>query len=101
MYIVQSGRVRVTKLVDGKTIRLGVFGKSDFFGEMAILTENVRSATAVAAADCSLTVIGRDAFLEALAAGPTWLAAMIRGMAKRLCIMDDRLGKDLVYVDRN
>ena len=37
MYVIQSGRVRITKQMGGREIVLGDLGPGDFFGEMSLL----------------------------------------------------------------
>jgi CRP-like cAMP-binding protein len=49
MYIIYSGELVVTKLVDsGRVIRMAGLGPGDFFGEMTLIEVQNRSATVVA-----------------------------------------------------
>lgn len=98
VYIIKAGRVRVTRETQNKTIVLGEFGEGDFFGEMAVLTNRTRSATAVASEECTVTVIGCDDFLRVLESTPPWLLTMFQSMAARLYAMDERIGEDLFYI---
>ena len=45
-YFLQEGRVKVTKIVSDMEKTLDIFHTGDIFGEMAILDEGPRSATA-------------------------------------------------------
>jgi len=47
-YILQEGRVKVTKIVSDMEKTLDIFHPGDIFGEMAILEDQPRSATAIA-----------------------------------------------------
>ena len=48
MFIIQEGAVRITKVVDGREVILAVLKKGDMFGEMALLENKPRSASAIA-----------------------------------------------------
>ena len=50
-YIVIQGSIKISKLVDGHEFILGILGKGEIFGEMAILHGRSRNATAVAFKD--------------------------------------------------
>jgi len=45
MYVIQSGKVRVFKVVNGKEIKINEMGEGECFGEMALFDHNERSAT--------------------------------------------------------
>jgi CRP-like cAMP-binding protein len=47
-YLLQEGRVKVTKIVSDTEKTLDIFHPGDIFGEMAILEDQPRSATAIA-----------------------------------------------------
>ncbi len=64
MFIIQQGRVKITKSVAGKSHTLAVLEKGDFFGEMAIVNQVKRTATAVAVDDVRLLVFDRTGFLN-------------------------------------
>ena len=48
MFIIQDGAVRITKVVDGQEVILAVLNKGDMFGEMSLLENKPRSASAIA-----------------------------------------------------
>lgn len=63
MYIIVSGSVRIFKAAeDGSQIDLIQLGEGDFFGELALLDNQPRSATAVATSPCQLFVVDQEAF---------------------------------------
>lgn len=63
MYIIQDGTVKITKSIDGKEHELARLGKSDFFGEMAIVLENTtRSATVRAVGTVQILAFDRQGF---------------------------------------
>jgi len=59
-FIIKSGRVKITKLKNNKELLLAILGESDIFGEMAILNDKPRNATAIAEDDCELMVVKKS-----------------------------------------
>lgn len=67
LYIVERGKVVVSKHVSGQTdIVLTRFSPGDFFGEMGLFDAAPRSASAYAELDTTLWKLGRQAFHEIL-----------------------------------
>jgi CRP/FNR family cyclic AMP-dependent transcriptional regulator len=66
MYLIRSGRVRVEKRTPyNDTYTVTFFGQDagDFFGELALLDREQRSASVVAETQCELLVIDRRSFV--------------------------------------
>src|SRR5215470_14915338 len=62
-FMILEGRIKVTILGDdGREIILSVLGPGDFFGEMALLDNEPRSATAIAVEDSELLSLHRTDF---------------------------------------
>jgi len=74
---------------------LAIFGRGNFFGEMAFLDRGKRSADAVADKDTDLFVISRKKFDEASKTNPIvgvkLFARLARGLAIRLRYTDAEL----------
>jgi CRP-like cAMP-binding protein len=51
LYIIQKGTVKITKILDGNEIILAILKHGDIFGEMALLEDRPRSASAIAQED--------------------------------------------------
>ncbi|MCB1172549.1 MAG: HEAT repeat domain-containing protein [Leptospiraceae bacterium] len=81
MYIILEGRIRIVK---GQNTTLDILLERDCFGEMAILDEEPRSATAVADGPCRLLAIQREDFQRLLMARPQIAIAMFRSISLRL-----------------
>jgi len=63
LYIVSSGQVKVVLIgEDGREVILSVLGDGDFFGEMALIDDEPRSAHVIAMRDSQLLVLRRDDF---------------------------------------
>ena len=64
MYIIQSGKVKVSRNISGKEQVLAILGKGDFFGEMAIVTKVKRTATVMAIDQVEILAFNREGFLS-------------------------------------
>ncbi|MCK9380124.1 MAG: SulP family inorganic anion transporter [Sulfuritalea sp.] len=63
LFLIRRGAVRIMlPLSDRQSHHLGTFGRAAFFGEMAFLDGEVRSANALAFVDTELYVLSRRAF---------------------------------------
>jgi len=91
MYVVQAGRVDISKRVGGVDKILTTLGQGEFFGEMSILNNAPRSATATCAEDSKLLVIDPKTF-EAMIRGNAEIALrMIKKLADRLQEADHQI----------
>jgi CRP-like cAMP-binding protein len=84
MFIIQSGRVAIKKKVKEGDTTLAVLEKGDFFGEMAILERQPRSATAEVIEDGDLIVISGETFGDMIKANPEIAVRMLRKQSIRL-----------------
>jgi len=63
LYLIRNGAVRIMLPISGtQSHHLGTFGRGAFFGEMAFLDGDVRSADAVAFSDANLYTLSRKTF---------------------------------------
>ena len=84
-YIIRTGRVAITKrFEDGTNMVIAVHREGDFFGEMALLDEGPRSASAVALEPTELLEISRRDFAVLLRKAPLLAFAMMRELSNRL-----------------
>jgi len=91
MYILQSGRVKISKRIRGVEKTLATLEKGEFFGEMAILNDKPRSATAETLDECDMLVIDRKTF-DALIRGNAEIAVrFIKRLADRLRETNDQM----------
>lgn len=84
MYVVQSGEVEIRRTIGDAERVLAILPPGEFFGEMAILNERPRSATAVVASDARLLVIEGRTFEAMLRARPEIALRIIKALAFRL-----------------
>ncbi len=92
MFIIQSGRVKISKRIRGVEKTLATLEKGEFFGEMAILNDKPRSASAEAVEASELLAIDRKTF-ESLIRGNVEIAVrFIKRLADRLREADEQMG---------
>jgi CRP-like cAMP-binding protein len=91
MYVIQSGVVQITKRVGEAQRPLATLGRGDFVGEMAILNDKARTATAVVLEDARCLVIDA-ATLEQMIARSTEIAVrLVKKLARRLDSADEMI----------
>jgi CRP/FNR family cyclic AMP-dependent transcriptional regulator len=62
MFVIAAGRVRLTLGEAALEKELTVLGPGEFFGELSLLSDAPRTATATTVEDSTLLVIGRDVY---------------------------------------
>lgn len=72
LFIIERGEVSVILDRPGtdRDVEIARLGPGKFFGEMALMTGDLRSATVKALTDCELIAVGRDAFQRILTRSP-------------------------------
>lgn len=92
MYLLESGRVRIhVEDSTGQEVTLVELAGGDFFGEMAILDGNPRSADATVIEDARLAILARDDFLSFVRRNPNVALEMLGAITNRLRHTDDLL----------
>jgi uncharacterized membrane protein len=92
MYIIERGKIRIcVRATDGREVMLTELGRGDFFGEMALLDGQRRSADAVVAEDARLAVLSREHFLSFMRSNPNVALEMLTALANRLRRTDELL----------
>jgi CRP-like cAMP-binding protein len=92
LYIVLTGRIKIfTRSPSGKVKILAYLEKGDFFGEMALLEEESRSAGAIALDDTSVMIIHRKDFQKLLAAHTFLALELLRVLSARLRAADKEI----------
>ncbi len=87
MYVVLEGRVAVS--VQGKVVER--VGPGGVFGEMALIDDSPRAASAVAETDCLLLPISRNDFLALVKNKPSFAMALLKTLADRLRFMTSHI----------
>ena len=91
MFVLQSGRVVITKTVRDTVQILATLGPGEFFGEMALISNRPRNATATVDEPARLLVIDPKTF-EGMIRGNSEIAVrMIKKLAERLDAADAQI----------
>jgi len=93
MYLIHSGRVLLSIRQDeAREVPLVVLNPGDFFGEMALVDDSPRSATASAVEDhTELIIMDRARFLFMVRQQPEFALSLMHTLCRRLRDMDKRL----------
>ncbi len=83
MYVVLQGRITVSI----KSTIVERIGAGGIVGEMALLDQSPRAATAVAETECELLAINRNDFLALVKAKPAFVVSLLRNIAERMRYM--------------
>jgi CRP-like cAMP-binding protein len=91
MYVIRDGEVKVTKLSgDGREKILELLGPGDFFGEMSLLDNAVRSASVKSLTETRILALSRHDFLKELRRNPDLAMAVIQELTRRVRQMDEQ-----------
>ena len=91
MFILQSGKVKISKKIRGVEKTLATLEKGEFFGEMAILNDKPRSASAETVEDSDMLVIDRKTFETLLRSNVEIAIRFIKRLADRLRETNDQM----------
>jgi EAL domain-containing protein (putative c-di-GMP-specific phosphodiesterase class I) len=82
-YIIESGAVEIAALKTGRSLVLARLGPRDLFGEMALIDDEVRTASATAVVDTDVLVIPRDYFRRRFSASDPVINLFLRVVLER------------------
>ena len=95
MFILQEGQVEILKRVAGEDEQLALLEKGDFFGEMSLLEDLPRTASARAISDCKVIRINGATFDQMLRTKPEIAVRIMRKLSRRLRQTDAMLREAL------
>ncbi len=84
VYILSSGKVEISKVVQGKKLVLGALGPGDMFGEMSYLDPAPRSATAIVLEDTVLELLDKNFLDREFNQISSDFREIIRGIVRKL-----------------
>jgi hypothetical protein len=104
MYIIQSGTVELFKSIAGETRVLATLEKGDFFGEMSVLEDLPRTASARSRTDVELVRINGAMFDTMLKSNTEIAIRMMRKLSRRLrdvsAMLEEALGRRVAEEER-
>jgi len=91
-FLIREGQVKVTMISpEGKEIILSMLGPGDFFGEMALLDDEPRSATIIATEPLDVVTIFRNDFLAILNENFSITRKVLAELSRRLRSASNRI----------
>ena len=101
IYIIDEGIVEISSAMPERQCRvLSLLGKGDFFGEMAVVDEQPRSATATTQVETHARFIPREDVWSLLARAPSLLVALMREVSARMRRSEQRCTEDVFQAER-
>lgn len=99
LYLIRSGQVKITTASEeGDEAILAILTDGDFFGELSLLDESPRSASAVAMAPTQALILHRQDFVEFLRKYPELVTDILAAVSQRLR-KTDTLVEDVFFLD--
>jgi CRP/FNR family transcriptional regulator, cyclic AMP receptor protein len=89
-----SGAVDIFRELDSDPILLGTVGAGQFLGEMGVVENRPRSATARAASEVEVEILTPTEFFDQIARSPQAARELIQRLSQRLREADDRIVND-------
>ncbi len=99
LFVIKRGRVKISMNDrNGREIILRILEAGDFFGEMALLDREPRSATVSSLEPCQALILSRDQFLQFIPRHPEVVMKMLTMFSRRLRKADEKIWR-LVFAD--
>lgn len=101
LYILREGEVEISSEVGAEQHRVvTMLGPGESFGEMALIDGEPRSAGAIAASDCILSFLPREALDTQIEANPKLAAALMRQISGRLRRFTQQYLREVLQAER-
>lgn len=84
MFVIQSGQVEIVRADGGREVRLAVQGEGEFFGEMALVEHETRSATVRAVGEARVLTVDQRTFDRRIREDPSLAYRILQKMSERL-----------------
>jgi len=81
-YVVQSGEIVIIRTIDGEEVELGTIGVGGIFGEMALIDDKPRMATAKVKNGATVVTISKAMYQEKLKTTDPFIRALLRIMVE-------------------
>ncbi len=90
MYLIKQGRIKIIKKIGDEIKVLAILSEGDFFGEMAVIDNSPRSATAVADGETHVITFDKKAFKKKIGEEPL-VEYIVTELTKRLRRADEQI----------
>ncbi len=96
LYIIQKGSIKITKIVDNKEVLLAVLKPGDIFGEMSLLEDKPRSASAMAHEEAVLLAVNKENFQGMVKTQPQIISRLTTVLAERIWFIYKQLANTVL-----
>ena len=96
LYVIQNGSIEVSKIEGDREVLLGTLRAGDILGEMALLENKVRAASAIVAEDCNVMIIKKNNFEVLIKEQPELVAKITTLLANRVWFIFKQLENSLI-----
>jgi signal transduction histidine kinase len=101
LYLISEGAVQIVcRVSEDQRQVLSRLAAGDFFGEMAVLDDQARSATALAVTDVEVQFISRESLLDALGRSPDLAVRLMREFSLRMRDFNVQYTKEVLQAER-
>lgn len=99
LYIISKGKVKIAHSTpDGQEALLAILGPGDFFGELALLDDSPRSATAEAIESTETLTLHREDFIRYMQHNPDFALHVLHTMAQHIRRLNNQIS-DIFFLD--
>jgi CRP/FNR family cyclic AMP-dependent transcriptional regulator len=99
LYIITKGKVKITySTPEGQEALLAILGRGDFFGELALLDDSPRSATAEALRETETQTLHRWEFMDFIRKNPDFSLHVLHTLAQHIRRLNLQLS-DIFFLD--
>lgn len=93
MYVIQSGKIEITKKTESGDIPIATLHNGEIFGEMALFDRMPRSATAAAMGEARVLSVDKKKLFSTISRDPTLVFKILESMSQRIRRLDEELTK--------
>ncbi len=99
LYVITDGKVKISHSTpDGQEALLAILGRGDFFGELALLDDAPRSATAEALEPTETLTLHRTEFMRFIETHPAFARHVLYVLSRRIRHMNSQIS-DIFFLD--
>jgi CRP/FNR family transcriptional regulator, cyclic AMP receptor protein len=99
LYIITEGKVKISRsMAEGQEAALAILGAGDFFGELALLDDTPRSATAKAVKPTVTFTLHREEFTAFIGQNPDFAHHVLATLARRIRHLNEQIS-DIFFLD--
>lgn len=91
LFVIQKGSIKITKIVNNNEVLLAVLKAGDIFGEMALLENKLRSASAIVHEDAVLMTVNQANFARMVSTQPQIISRLTQLLSERLWTLHRQL----------